>query len=177
MVVAMMGPVALAGIRHTALNSFIWRRRRAMAEFGAGYLAIWATFGVAVSTVTSYVPGVPSSSALVAILILAAFWQVSPWKRRCLLACHRSRRLPPSGWQAEIGALHFGLRNALPCVGSCWCLMLVMVLAPAVQILWMVILTVAMFCERLVRRPTRASRALAIALGLTAAGISATILI
>src|ERR1700722_17366549 len=41
MPVAMMGPAARGGLRYTGLNSLVWRRRRAMAEFAAGYLVLW----------------------------------------------------------------------------------------------------------------------------------------
>ena len=61
MSVAMMGPAALAGVRHTGLNSLRWRRGRAMAGFAAAYLAVWAVFGAIAITVVAVVPGAPGT--------------------------------------------------------------------------------------------------------------------
>jgi predicted metal-binding membrane protein len=165
MTVAMMGPAALAAIRHTGLNSLHWRRRRAIAEFSAAYLAVWAAFGLLAQAAGAFVPGVPGPAVLAAVLATAAAWQLSPFKRRCLRGCHRSFPLPPSGWRAEKGALRFGLRNGLYCLGTCWCLMLVMIAAPGGQLLWTAGLTGIITAERLLPRPRSAARVAAAMLG------------
>jgi predicted metal-binding membrane protein len=63
------------------------------------------------------------------------------------------------------GALGFGLRNGLSCVGSCGCLMLVMAVAPGGQLLWTAALTAAATAEKLARRPRHATQATAFLLG------------
>jgi predicted metal-binding membrane protein len=165
MTVAMMGPAALAGVRHTGLNSLRWRRGRAMAGFAAAYLAVWAAFGVLALAAAALFTGaaVPGPAALAAVLAIAAAWQLTPAKRRSLRACHRSVPLPPRGWRAEWGSLRFGLRNGAACLGSCWCLMLVMVAAPAGQVLWMVGLAGAVTAERVAQRPRAMTRFIAVA--------------
>lgn len=168
MTVAMMGPAALAAIRHTGLNSLRWRRGRAMTEFSAAYLTVWALFGLFALAAAAAVPGVPGPAALAVVLAAAAAWQLSPLKRRGLRGCHRSVPLPPRGWRAEKGALRFGLRNGLSCLGSCWCLMLVMVVAPGGQLLWTAGLTGVITAERLLPRPRRVTRATAAMLGFAA---------
>ena len=168
MSVAMMGPAALAGVRHTGLNSLRWRRGRAMAEFAAAYLAVWAIFGAVALTVVAALPGVPGTVALAIVLALAAAWQLTPLKRRWLRDCHRSVPLPPQGRKAELGALRFGLRNGLSCLGSCWCLMLVMSVAPAYHLLWMLALTVVVTAEKLMERPRYVTRMAAAAMAITA---------
>jgi predicted metal-binding membrane protein len=176
MTVAMMGPVALAGIRHTGLNSLRWRRGRAMAGFAAAYLAVWAAFGALALAATAWPDGlaVPGPAALAAVLAAAAAWQLCPAKRRSLRACHRSVPLPPRGWRAEWGSLRFGLRNGAACLGSCWCLMLVMVAAPAGQVLWTVGLAGAVAAERLAPRPRAATRFIAVACAFAAVAVLAT---
>jgi predicted metal-binding membrane protein len=82
--------------------------------------------------------------------------------------CHRSFPLPPRGWRAEKGALRFGLRNGLYCLGTCWCLMLVMVAAPCGQLLWTVGLSAVITAERLLPRPRSATRTIALLLGFAA---------
>ena len=165
MTVAMMGPAALAGVRHTGLNSLRWRRRRAMAEFSVAYIAVWAAFGALALATAAVVPGLSRPAALATALAVAAAWQLTPVKRRCLLASHRSVPLPPRGWRAVQGALGFGLRNGLSCVGSCGCLMLVMAVAPGGQLLWTAALTAAATTEKLARRPRHATQATAVLLG------------
>jgi predicted metal-binding membrane protein len=173
MTVAMMGPVALAGIRHTGLHSLNWRRNRAMAEFALSYLALWMVFGAVALTAVVLEPALEGWRALTVVLVTAATWQLTPLKQRLLRKCHRSRPLPGRGWRAEWGALAFGLYNGLPCIGTCWCLMLIMVVAPEGQLLWMLALTAIATGERVVKRPKRANRLVATGLGLVATGVLA----
>ena len=165
MTVAMMGPAALLSVGYTARSSLRWRRRRAMAEFSAGYLAVWAALGALALAAAAAAPGVSRPATLAIVLAAAAAWQLTPVKRRFLLAAHRSEPLPPRGWRAERGALAFGLRNGLACVGSCWCLMLVMAVGPGGELPWLAALTGVVTAERLSRRPRRATRATAVVLG------------
>lgn len=170
MTVAMMGPAALAGIRHTGLNSLRWRRGRAMAEFSAAYLSVWIAFGIAALGATACIPAVTAWTATGLALAAAAVWQLTPLKRRWLRDCHRSVPLPPRGWRAETGAVRFGLRNGCSCLGSCWCLMLVMTVVPGAHILWTAALAGIVTTERLLERPRRATRLAALALGVAATG-------
>jgi predicted metal-binding membrane protein len=171
MAIGMMGPAALAGVRHTAVNSLWWRRRRAVAEFSIGYISIWIIFGVVGLPLVALVPTAARWTATGIMLGAAAFWQVTPSKRRWLRDCHRSVPLPPTGWRAEAGAIRFGLRNGLACLGSCWCLMLVMTVVPAAPLFWTAALTVIITAERLLARPRRATRLAALAMGVGAAAI------
>jgi predicted metal-binding membrane protein len=172
MVVGMMGPAALAGIRHTAVNSLSWRRRRAMAEFSIGYLLIWIAFGAAGLTATAAIPIGSRWMATGVLLGAAALWQLTPFKRRWLRDCHRSVTLPPSGWRAEAGAIRFGLRNGVACLGSCWCLMLVMTVVPSASLFWTASLTAVVTAEKLLERPRHATRFAAVAMGVGAAAIA-----
>jgi predicted metal-binding membrane protein len=165
MTVAMMGPAALGALQYTGLNSLRWRRRRAMAEFSVGYVTMWAVFGTLALAAAAVIPGSSRTAALAAVLAAAAAWQLTPVKLWSLLACHRTVPLPPRGWRAEKAAFGFGLRNGLACVGSCWCLMLIMAVSPGGQLLWTGVLTTAVTGERLARRPRRATRATAAVLG------------
>lgn len=175
MTAAMMGPAALSGVRHTGLNSLRWRRGRAMAGFAAAYLAVWVAFGALTLAAASLAgPAVRGPAALAWVLAAAAAWQLTPAKRRCLRDCHRSVPLPPRGWRAEWGSLRFGLRNGAACLGSCWCLMLVMVVGPAGQMLWMVGLAGAVTAERLAPRPRATTRFIAVACAFAAVAVLAT---
>jgi predicted metal-binding membrane protein len=173
MTVAMMGPVALAGIRHTGLNSLRWRRGRAVAEFSAGYLAVWAAVGVAALAAAESTTPLSRDIRLAAVLAGAAAWELSAAKRRASRACHRPLPLPLYGWPAERGALLFGLRQGVSCVGTCWCLMLTMVV-PGEHLLWMAALTCLIAMERVAGRPRRVS--IITASGLGAAAVATVVL-
>lgn len=168
MTIAMMGPAALAGVRHTGLNSLWWRRYRAMGEFSVGYLAVWAAFGAVSLAVLAATPQVRGWPGAAVALGAACFWELTPMKRRSLRDCHRSVPLPPSGWRAEVGAVRFGLRNGVACLGSCWCLMLAMIVFPEHNVLGTVLLTGISTAERLVERPRRATQFAAASFGLLA---------
>lgn len=169
MVVAMMGPAALAGVRYTAAHSLRWRRRRAAAEYALGYLIPWLGFGLVFVALLSYAPALAESRLVVpATLGAAAVWQVLPVRRRALLACHRSHRLPLRGRRAELAAVDFGFRNGTACVGTCWCLMTAVSVTPGPRLLWMVLATAAIVRERSATAPRRAGRTVAAGLAMLA---------
>jgi predicted metal-binding membrane protein len=171
MVVAMMGASALPVLRLVSTNSLVWRRKRAMVEFGIAYLGMWAAFGfVAVAVLHPFVSD-SAKAPLVVALAVAALWQLTPFKGDALRDCHRVVPLPPSGLDAEVAALRFGVRHASACIRSCWPVMLVMALLPMAQLWWMVGLTALVTSERFLDRPRRATRVASGALALAAIGM------
>jgi predicted metal-binding membrane protein len=176
MVFAMMVPTAMPAVRHVGTNSIYWRRRRATIEFLAAYLGIWLCFGALTLAVSTSWRQTGSPYVLVAALTVAALWQLSPAKRRALIACHRSRPLPLSGWQASAGAARFGLYNGGACLASCWTMMLLATLAGA-GVLLMGVMTVAMSVEKLATQPRRAARRIGIALAAAALAVVAAALL
>lgn len=172
MVMAMMLPTAMPAVRHVAVNSLYWRRRRAVLEFIAVYLGIWALFSTLVLGVA--VSRAPTSSALALPLVLAvaALWQLTPLKRRALRACHQPRALPPYGWRATAGVARFGLGNGGACLASCWAMMLTMAVVSPARLAWMATLTALIAIEKLNLKPARTARRIGLLLG--AAAIAAT---
>lgn len=177
MTVAMMGLVALPAVRHTALNTLAWRRRRAMIEFLFGYILVWSVFGALLLGAVLLAPPLVSHVGVLATLGVATLWELSESHRVCLRACHRGRRLPPSGWSAELGAGRFGVMHGIPCIGSCWPLMTVAAFAPADPLVFMMIVTPPMIIERFTQRPFRASRWIGGALALVTVGYTLDLLI
>lgn len=171
MSVATMLPAAIPAVRHVAVNSLRWRRRRAMVEFLAVYLGVWLAFGGVLLGLLSLSTMSRTATALVVALALAAGWQLTPQKRRALRACHRSSALPPRGWRATVGVARFGLRNGGACVGSCWALMLVMAVASAGEAPWTLGLAGIVSAEKLLAKPARTNRCAAAALALTAVAL------
>jgi predicted metal-binding membrane protein len=153
MCIAMMVPVAVPAVRHVATNSLRRRRGAAAAQFLVAYLLVWVAFG---ALVLAALPPSAESWLLPAALGLAAAWQVQPWLRWFLWACHRTVPLPPRGWRAVRGSLRFGLRHGLACVGVCWPFMLAMAALTGAsglaQVAWMAVLAPLAAIARLVPR-------------------------
>lgn len=119
MTVAMMLLMVIDPIRYAAQRS-VWRRRhRAVAGFLLGYLGCWTLIGLAVSPLAMQ----DDWTAPVAFA-LAGAWQLTPWKRRALIACHRTMPLAPRGWRADRDCVRYGVLIGTRCVVSCWALML-----------------------------------------------------
>jgi predicted metal-binding membrane protein len=170
MAVAMMLPAAIPAVRHVAVNSLYWRRRRAVAEFLLVFLGVWIVFGVLVIGALRTLPAAGSGLALALGLALAAAWQLTPLKARALRACHDSSPLPPYGWRASAGVARFGLRNGGACLASCWALMLTMALSGGARLAWMAALTAIVLAEKLTLKPRRTARRVALALAALAIG-------
>jgi predicted metal-binding membrane protein len=169
MCIAMMVPAALPAVRHVGTNSLRWRQQRAIVEFLAGYVGVWVAFGVVTLSALALVDGrIPSDGVLAAALGAAAVWQVLPYQRYFLRACHRTVPLPPRGWRAAAGCARFGFRHGRACLGVCGPLMVIMAVVIHHSVLWMAILTAASTALRLLPRSQRISTPIALALGTSA---------
>jgi predicted metal-binding membrane protein len=168
MCVAMMLPSATPAVEYVARNSLSWRRGRAVAGFVAVYLGIWIAYGAVALTLAGLAPA-PTAQAVAAALLIAACWELTPLKRSALRACHRGAPLRARGWRATASVIRFGARNAGACVGSCWALMLVMVLVTSGHLLWMAGLTAIVCAQKLLPRPRRSTRITAAVLAAAAA--------
>jgi predicted metal-binding membrane protein len=171
---AMMLPSALPAARHVALNSRWRRRQRGGAVFVATYLALWLLFGLVVVSIAGWAH-VPTGASwpLALALVVAAGWELTAVKRRCLRACHRTVPLPPDRWKADAACVRFGLRYGWSCLGACWALMLPMAIAGHAGLLLMVVLTAIVVAEEGLVKGTRLGRAAALVLVAAAAMVAA----
>jgi predicted metal-binding membrane protein len=174
---AMMLPAAMPAVRHVSVNSLYWRRRRATVEFVLSFLALWTLFSIFVLSPVSRWAPTRSATAIVAALLVAAAWQLTPCKWRALRACHRVSPLPARGWRAGLGAAGFGLRNGLACLASCWAIMAVVALTGSSTLLVMAAATATICLERLNLRPRWAARRVAVLLAAAALGFAAAALL
>ena len=158
MLTAMMAPLLIPALRHVRARSLRSRRWRAVILVTVAHAAVWTAGGIALLTVASalrLVTGQPGLAVLLG-LVAALTWQLSPLKQYCL---NRHCAHPPIssfGSAADRDALRFGGTHAAWCLGSCWALMLVSLLAPAWHIAVMLVVSVWMWVEPLDRpeRPT-----------------------
>lgn len=126
MVAAMMTPLLTSPVRHVHQRSFARRRARAVVLFVTGYGAVWMAAGAVLLALALTVRLVSVEPALPLALAaaVAAVWQCSPLKQRCLNRCHAQADLAAFGAAADRDALTFGLAHGAWCVGACWALML-----------------------------------------------------
>lgn len=117
MVAAMMLPLVFDHLQYAATRSLWRRRQRAMLGFLCGYVAVWMLAGIAAMAAASVL------TATVAVAI-AFLWQLTPWKRRALVACHRTMPLAPEGWRADGDCLRCGWSIGSACVVTCGAMML-----------------------------------------------------
>jgi len=171
MTLAMMLPLTSGSLRFVVLRSFPWRRRRSVGWWLAGYLSLWMAaillLSLAVSAAVAGASGGvwPAAGAF----LFAAVWQLTPFKRWALRACHHTQPLYPTGVRADLASARFGARIAGACVVSCGPLMLAAMAAPAPILAMTGAFAIALF-ERRVWRPPIAPTA--IGLALIAAGLA-----
>jgi predicted metal-binding membrane protein len=122
------------------------------------HAAVWTVGGIVLLAVASALRSVTGHADLAVLLglVAALSWQLSPLKQYCL---NRHCAHPPIssfGSAADRDALRFGATHAAWCLGSCWALMLVSLLAPAWHVAVMLVVSVWMWVEPLDRpeRPT-----------------------
>jgi predicted metal-binding membrane protein len=139
MIVAMMLPSSIPLVMTFGL--LVGRRRRPgalVALLLAGYLTVWAAFGLAawmldrgVHAAVDAVPWLAAHPQLIlAVTLLAAgLWQFSPLRDRCLDECRSPLGFVMNRWRGiseRREAFAMGIAHGAFCVGCCWSLMLVM---------------------------------------------------
>jgi len=126
----------------------------------AGYLSIWAAFGLAAHALDSLlhalvvaVPWLTFNGWIVGTGVLAAAgaFQFSALKYRCLDKCRAPFSFVNEHWRG--GAAHrqsfvLGVRHGLFCVGCCWAIMLLMFVVGTGSVGWMLVLGAIMAIEK-----------------------------
>jgi predicted metal-binding membrane protein len=150
MLVAMMSPLLADPIRHLWISSLPRRRWIAVVLFLAAYVFIWMLAGAVLilTTILLRILAGDGWLAISVILALAIAWQSSPWKQKCLNRCHWTPRLSPFGLAAGWDCLQYGISNGFWCVGSCWALMLLPLVAVHLHLTLMAIAGVLLAIER-----------------------------
>lgn len=124
MVTAMMLPVIVFQAREVAFRSFAERRHQSMALFLAGYLAPWAAFAAA-ATSLRWFSWTESPWVIAALCALAAGWAMTPVRDRAMTVVYSfAPAIAPDGWQSVRDCVMSGTTVGSWCVVSCWPLML-----------------------------------------------------
>lgn len=126
----------------------------------AGYLAVWAGFGVVAHGLYLGLFAVAPDEAWLAAhgwifgaatLGLAGIFQFSELKYRCLDKCRTPMSFVIERWRGRAerwNALRLGVDHGLFCVGCCWALMLLMFVVGVGSVGWMLVLGTVMAAEK-----------------------------
>jgi predicted metal-binding membrane protein len=145
MMAAMMLPstsplVLLYGRQSTAMSS---------ALLTTGYVAVWAGVGLAAYGIDMRLPE-PSNRVVGAVLIGAGLYQLTPLKTACLRRCRNPADFLVTHWRrGRIGALRLGVEHGAYCVGGCWALMGVLIVAGSMSLAWVVAIALVVAGEKL----------------------------
>jgi predicted metal-binding membrane protein len=149
------------------------------AIFTAGYLLTWAAAGVVaflIGEAGRHVSGDTLAWAHAgrplagATLILAAGYELTPFKDACLGRCRSPIGFLLGSWRGgRLGALRMGAENGAWCVGCCWALMASLFALGVMSVTWMAVVAGLIATEKLLpwrRTATYGTAVVLLALGL-----------
>ena len=136
--------------------------RNHIALFIGGYLLVWIGFSVLAtlmnwalhsagllnSMMGRVTPGVAGI-----VLLAAGIYQWTTLKYACLTHCRSPIGFLMSHWhEGRWGAVRMGAEHGLYCLGCCWLLMVLLFVLGVMNLLWIAVLTVFVFAEKVVPR-------------------------
>jgi predicted metal-binding membrane protein len=115
----------------------------------AGYVAVWAAVGLAAYGIDMRLPD-PGNRVVGAVLIGAGLYQLTPLKTACLKRCRNPADFLVTHWRrGRVGALRLGVEHGAYCVGCCWALMGVLIVAGSMSLAWVVAIALVVAGEKL----------------------------
>jgi predicted metal-binding membrane protein len=148
--VVMMAAMMLPSVAPTvALYSRMARSHSALAPFAfvVGYLVTWTGIGLLVFMIGLAGRRVGGDVlawhragrwAAGATLLVAAAYELTPFKQAYLGKCRSPLRFLPGGWrEGRSGAVQMGIRHGAWCVGCCWALMASLFALGIMSVAWM----------------------------------------
>ena len=115
----------------------------------AGYVAVWAGVGLAAYGIDMRLPD-PSNRVVGSVLIGAGLYQLTPLKAACLKGCRNPADFLVTHWRrGGVGALRLGVEHGAFCVGCCWALMGVLIVAGSMSLAWVVAIALVVAGEKL----------------------------
>jgi predicted metal-binding membrane protein len=185
MMVGMMLPSALPAI--LLYGSMVRKNRAAGAVlpstwiFAAGYLTVWAGFGLAATILHAALdrsglltPTMSSTSLWLTggLLVLAGVYQWLPFKNACLSKCREPMQFFLFHWRpGAAGAFRMGAEHGMFCVGCCWALMLLLFTLGVMNLLWVALVAGFILVEKLLPKGRLIGRLTGAALCLAGVGV------
>ena len=144
----------------------------ATALFAAGYLVTWAAAGLAAYAAIELARALDGGALAfdragreltAAVVLVAAAYQLTPAKHRCLAACRGPLMFLLEHWHdGRRGALRMGAAHGAFCVGCCWALMATLFALGVMSLGWMAFVAALVVVEKLL--PRRAGRGVVVVL-------------
>ena len=142
---AMMLPSTLPA---TALVARLGAGRLRTSAFVSGYLSIWVALGVVAFGIAWPLEAVDDRALAGAAIGLAALYQLTRLKGRCLERC-RSPLAIFRGWRdGPLGSARMGAVHGIDCAGCCAGLMLALIAIGASSLVWMAVFAAAIVTEK-----------------------------
>lgn|SRR3989338_1147710 len=130
--------------------------------FLSGYISIWVLFSLiaAILQVLFHNFALISSRLKLinpyvggSLLIAAGIYQLTPLKSSCLKNCQTPLNFIMENWRyGKKGALIMGFKHGFYCVGCCWVLMLLLFAAGVMNILWIALIALFIFTEKIIAK-------------------------
>ena len=124
------------------------------------YFSIWTLFSMAACylqyifhnySVVNMMGAFTSNKAAAITLIGAGLFQFSSFKDACLEKCRNPLAfIMGTKINSNLDVLKIGLLHGLYCLGCCWALMLILFVNGVMNMLWVVILTIAVLSEKII---------------------------
>jgi len=148
----------------------------AVASFALTYLALWAVTGLPIYFASLALMAVAPATlayAIAAVLLAAGIFQLSPLKQVCLRHCRSPLGFLLGHWRAGWrGGLAIGWAHALYCLGCCWALMVVLVVAGAMGLPWVLLIACFVAAEKLLPRGESIARIAGVVLALLGVAVA-----
>jgi predicted metal-binding membrane protein len=114
-----------------------------------GYLLVWAAVGLAAYQLDMRLPD-PADRVVGAVLVAAGVYQLTPLKGACLRRCRNPVDFLVTRWRpGGGGALRLGVEHGAFCLGCCWALMAVLIVAGSMSLGWVVAIALVVAAEKL----------------------------
>jgi len=151
-------------------------RAAAVTAFTAVYVTLWAITGVPIYVASVALMTVTTSTlayTIAGVLIAAGIFQLSPLKSVCLRHCRSPLGFLLGHWRAGWrGGATMGFAHALYCLGCCWALMVVLVIAGAMGLPWVLLIACVVAAEKILPRGEWVARTMGVALALLGVAVA-----
>jgi predicted metal-binding membrane protein len=146
-----------------------------------GYLMMWSAAGVLAYLFVRVADGLAGDRlawnhggrwVAASILLLAALYELTPWKQICLTRCRGPVSFMVSNWRdGRRGALQMGAIHGAWCLGCCWALMAALFALGVMSLAWMALVGALIAVEKLLPWRRIAVGSVGVVLLLLAAGV------
>ena len=136
--------------------------------FAAVYLGLWLLFGVpvygahvvvALLAMRSQSLGTALPYVVAAVLVAGGAYQLTAAKRVCLRYCEAPLGFLMRRWRSGYApTLRLAVEHALYCIGCCWALMTILVVAGAMSTTWVLVIATVVFAEKVLPHGWRTAR-------------------